>query len=489
MTARSSARTVLGWIGWAGGDAVGRLILLSASTIVLSRLIPAEEFGISAIVLTMSAAAALLVGAPFEEALVQKKVLRGAHLRTAFGFSMLVALALIALSLVGGPLLAGAYASPEMAMLLPLSMLSVAFSGHGDLATALARRRHRFNDIAASNLISHAVGVPVSIAMALAGAGVWSLIVMRLVIVVVRSLCLQWQLRFPLMPQLSLSHLAALGRFASISFLDRFADNLNYLLFNNIVGSFFGLSALGQLNMAMRIVEPLRGAIVATSHNIVFSHFKRVAQTAKAAIAERDRVIALLAFVTATSFAGLAAIMPALVPVVSGPGWETATDIAICLSLGAAVLMPARPIFTALSAGNRPEFSLVSSLTGLAVTFLLLVAMKDSPPYVIGAARLIGDSWQALFALLAPIGKPDRWTSGERLRLLAPAWATAAVMALATGAFAVTVQPFGNILALCAAIPIGAAIQIGLMWLFTRPALLGIFDFLRGQPLRPGEQA
>ncbi len=63
MTARSSARTVLGWIGWAGGDAVGRLILLSASTIVLSRLIPAEEFGISAIVLTMSAAAALLVGA------------------------------------------------------------------------------------------------------------------------------------------------------------------------------------------------------------------------------------------------------------------------------------------------------------------------------------------------------------------------------------------------------------------------------------------
>src|SRR5690606_7023348 len=230
----SSASRIVGWIGWAGLDAVGRLVLLSAATVIFSRLLDADDFGISAIVLAIAAAAGLMVGAPFEDALAQRRILRGAHLRSALTFGLLVSAVLIALSLPIAPLVAAAFDEPVMAVLLPVAMVSVLFSGHGDLVTARARRMQRFNVISAANLFSHMAAVPVALAAAFLGAGVWSFIILRLVQVAVRSFWLQREIGYPLRPQLSLKHLADLRRFASFSFFDRLTDNLTYLVFNNL---------------------------------------------------------------------------------------------------------------------------------------------------------------------------------------------------------------------------------------------------------------
>lgn len=470
-------------VGWAGGDALGRLLLLSAATVVFSRLIDAEDFGISAIVLAIAAAAGLLVGAPFEEALVQRRVLRGAHLRSVMAFSMGVAVLLCLASLAIGPLLASAYDIGAMATLLPVAMLSVIFSGHGDLVTALARRRRRFNDIAAASLLGHAAGVPLAIAAALMGAGVWSLIVMRIAIVAIRSVVLQTRLHYPLRPRFSWPHLAQLGRFAGISFVDRLADNLTYLAFNNVVGLYFGLGVLGHVNMAMRLVEPIRGAVIATSHNLVFPHFRSIALASGFDAQARDRPIALLAFITAPVFTGLAAIMPLLLPLVAGPGWEIAVEIAICLSLGAAILMPARMIFTSLSAGGEPKYSLAGSLTGLAVTFALLVALRDAPPVAVGLARLAGDTAQMALAILVPAGFAH-WTRYGRLRLLAPAWILSALMGLAVALVAHILAPWGTVTALVLSIATGIAVQIGLMIAFSRAAFSELLGIVRPQTMR-----
>lgn len=477
----TGSRNLLGWIGWAGGDAAGRLILLSAATILLSRLVEPEDFGISAIVLAIAAAGGLLVGAPFEDALVQRRVLRKAHLRAALGFSLAIAALLCAAAFLLSPLLAAAYGTPQMALLMPAAMLSVLFSGHGDLATALARRRRRFNDIAAANLLAHAAAVPLAVVAATQGAGVWSFVVLRLAVVLGRSVVLQARVRYPLTPLFSLRPVIQLGRFAGISFLDRLADNLTYLAFNNLVGIFFGLTALGHVNMAMRLVEPVRGAVVAMCHNLAFPHFRRVALGADPAGAERDVPVALLAFVTAPVFAGLAAVMPLLLPLVAGPGWETATVIAICLSLGGAVLMPARGVYTALSAAGRPEYALTGNLSALAMTVLALALLRDAPPVAAGAARLAADGAQALFAALAPLGGMQ-WPRLVRLGLMAPAWIVSGLMALATSAIVHFLQPFGAMLALSVAVPAGVAVYLLLMLCLCRSSLLALLGIARGRP-------
>ena len=482
----TSASRIVGWVGWAGLDAVGRLVLLSAATVVFSRLLDADDFGISAIILAIAAAAGLMVGAPFEDALAQRRILRGAHLRSALTFGLLVSAVLIALSLPIAPLVAAAFDEPVMAALLPVTMVSVLFSGHGDLVTARARRMQRFNVISAANLFSHVVAVPVALAAAFLGAGVWSFIILRLVQVAVRSFWLQWEIGYPLRPQLSLKHLADLRRFASFSFFDRLTDNLTYLVFNNLVAVFFGLSVLGHVNMAMRLVEPIRGAIIATSHNLIFPHFRRIAHGDGSADA-RDMPIALLAFVSAAVFAGLAAIMPVLLPLVAGPGWETAVVIAMCLALGGALVLPARPIYTSLSAGGRPEYSLASSVIGLSVTSLLLVLMRDAQPVAVGAARLAGDMAQALLAVLVPL-KTMRWSAGQRLRLLLPAWLVASGMFVVASAVLFLLQPYGALVALAGSILAGVAAQVLLMGLFQRSALSQLLNIVRPATRRVSEE-
>lgn len=467
----AASRRLLGWLGWAGADAFGRLFLLSGATVVFSWLLDPEAFGISAIVLATAAAAGLLVGAPFQDALTQRRVLRGAHLRSALGFSLLVSALLIGLSFPLAGFMASAYQAPEMATLLPVAMLSILFSGHVDLVTARARRQRRFNDLAATSLTAHLVAVPLAIAAAFLGAGVWSLILMRLAIVVTQSVVLQWRVGFPLRPQFSWPHLADLGRMAGISSLDRLADNLTYLLFNNLVGSFFGLAALGQVNMALRIVEPIRGALVATLHNLTFPHFRRAAH-GSGMEKDRDRLIVLLAAAIAPVFAGLASITPLLLPLVTGPGWEEAVPIAICLALGAALALPAQTIFTALLAGGAAEYALIGNLSRLIATVLVLIVFRESPPVAVGIARLVGDGAYAAVAILAPT---TRWPPLRRATLLAPSWLLSGIMCLGAGLALQWLRPQGDILAFFGTIAAGIAIQFALMMVLQRDILAELF--------------
>lgn len=474
--------SVLSAIGWAGADALGRLMLLSGATIIFSRLLDPADFGVSAIVLATAAAAGLLVGAPFQDALTQRHVLRKAHLQSALGFSLIVALAMIALSLLVGPLMAGAYDAPEIAYLLPVTMLTILFSGHGELVGARARRTKRFSELARASLIGNLLAAMLSVAAAFLGAGVWSLILLRLISVLVQSVVLQVRVGFPVQPRLSAPHLADLRRMASIASLDRITDNLTYLAFNTLVGSFFGLAVLGHVNMAMRIVEPVRGAVLATLHNLTFPHFRRMALS-KADPAERNGLIRVLATLTVPIFIGLACVTPWLMPILTGPGWDETIPIALCLAVGAALAMAGQPIFTALLAGGAPEYGLFGSIARFLTTMLALVLLRDSPPLAVGLARLFGDGATAMVALFVPLRR-YHWTALQRLGLLLPAWANSAAMAAVTVAVMMWIEPLGVWAQLAVGIATGIATQVVLLRLLQKPILEQVLGALR--PARRG---
>ena len=478
MTAKGKAPRLLGWIGWAGADAIGRLALLTGSTVILSRMLEPRDFGVSALVLTIVAVASVCVGAPFEEALAQRRALRRSHLGAALAVAWLIATALLALSIVGGIWLGRAYGEPEMQLLLPVAMLSIFFSGHSDIATALARRLHRFNDVAIATLGGHGIGIALSLAIAFAGGGIWALIAQRLLVVVARAILLQWRLGFLILPRWSMAHLGHIGRFARISFFDRLADNLTYLAFNNVVGALYGVTMLGYVNMAMRLIEPIRGAIVATSHNLAFSYFAGVSGHPARLRDRLEPVVANSAFVIAPLFIGMAAVTPILLPIVAGPGWEGAIDIAICLAIGAAVMLPARLVYTALSASARPEFSLIGALSGFGATMILLVLASPLGPISVGLSRLVGDGIQAAFAVGLP-GRHLAWSRRDRFRALLPAWGLAAIMGLVVAGLGALLGHWNQPLALAVSIIAGVMVYIVLLAAFARPALRNLLKIVR----------
>lgn len=475
ISAKRGATRLIGWIGWAGLDAIGRLALLTGSTVVFSRLLSPRDFGVTALALTIVTVAAVFVGSPFEEALAQRRHLRMMHLRAALGASWAVGAALVALSIPAGLLLADAYGAPEMRLLLPVSMASVFFSGHSDIATALARRLRRFNDVAYATLAGHVVGIALALLLALLGYGLWALIGQRLLVVVARAIILQWRIGFLILPGWSSAHVGELGRFAGYSFLARLTESVTYLVFNNLVQIFYGVSTLGLVNMAMRLIEPIRGAILGTGHNLAFSFFARANHDAARLSRLAADVVSQSAFVTAPVFVGLAAVTPALLPLVAGPGWDEAIGVAICLSLASAMAVPSGLIYTAFSANGRPEFSLMSLVAGFFAMAAVLVGASALGPIGVGLSRIAGDAVRAGVAIgLSP--RHLGWSRRGRFDALSPAWLLAGLMGLVVALAGAATPALGHAAQASMIVGLGVAVYAALLAVFARP----VFDVFAG---------
>lgn len=480
---KGAEHRILGWIGWAGLDAIGRLALLTGSTAIFSRMLSPRDFGVTALVLTFVAAAAVFVGMPFEEALAQRKHLRRIHLNAALGASWAVAAPIVLLSALAGWALGRAYGEPEIAMLLPVSMISIFFTGHTAILTALARRLRRFNDLAYASLVGHVIGIAASLAIAWAGGGLWSLIANRLLISVAIAFVLQIRLGYLITPKWSLTHIGGFGRFAGLSFLDRLTDNLTYLVFNNVVEALYGASILGYVNMAMRLIEPIRGAIAATGHNLAFSFFAPVSRDRARLGLIAETVVSQTSLLVTPIFVGLAAVTPVLLPLIAGPGWDDAVGIAVCLAIGCALAAPPRLIYTALSASARPEYALMSTAASFFVTLIVLFIAAPLGPFSVGLSRILGDGARAMIAVGLNSSVME-WSRRRRWMTLAPAWGISAIMGLIvteTAMLAPRVNQWSLLLFLVA---LGIVVYFGLLFVFARPTLMRLMSFVR--PLARG---
>ncbi|MDE2364552.1 MAG: oligosaccharide flippase family protein [Hyphomicrobiales bacterium] len=464
---RAPAARLVGWLGWAGLDAVGRLALMTGSTIVFSRLLAPRDFGVAALVLTIVAAAAIFVGTPFEEALAQRRHLRMKHLRAALGASWAIAAVILAISIAGAKWLAARYGEPEIGVFLPVAMASIFFSGHSDIATALARRLRKFNDVAYATLVGHIIGVGLSLVIAVAGFGVWALVLQRPLILAVRAVLLQARLGYFIRPVLSFGLAREFGRFAGVSFLARLTDNVTYLVFNNVVEAFYGVAVLGQVNMAMRLIEPIRGAILATSHNLAFTFFARASDPLRQRVLI-EQVVSQAAIATAPVFMGMAAIAPQLLPIVAGPGWDDAVGITICLSIASVFAVPSQLIYTAFSANARPGLSFVSLIFGFAAILLILVGFRSFGPISVGLSRIAGDVMRAGFAVglsSSYLGLSRR----ARFDALVPAWAYAGAMGYSVYVLGAFVPDHPAMLKLALLILCGIIIYAALVLTLARP--------------------
>ena len=468
-----------GWIGAGLADAAGRLVILSATTAFLARLLPPGDFGATALTLSIITAFSMAVGTPYEEALTQAKVVRRADLGAVLGLSTLAALAFLALCVPVGLLLDHVYGREDLRLLLPGTGLLLLAQGPMTLATAVARRRKAFYVINASSIFGHVIGAAVAIGLGLAGAGIWALVSLRIVLVFASAASLFWMLGLRVRPVWSFGRLRRFNRFAGLVLASRVVENATYVVYNTLVGALFGLTVLGYLNIAMRLIEPVRGAIVAVTHNLCFPHFRGTAlsrENVGEAAAEISRETSAL---VAPTMMGLAAVSPLVVPLMAGPGWTTAEPIAAALAAGGLLALPSQVVQTALSASGRPQSVLLSYTVALVTLAATLVATAGMHPATIGLARLAGDFALTVTTVLVngPLIGLSPW---PLLRRLSGVWLAATVMAVIVAWLGIRLaESQGQVIALLIAIPAGIVLYIPLLFLISRASFYSLVERIR----------
>jgi O-antigen/teichoic acid export membrane protein len=254
---------------------LGKLVVLITITI-LARLLNPEEFGIVAFASLAVAYLSVLKDFGLGSALIQRRsdIEEASH--TVFTINLVMGICLTLVVIAIAPLVADFFHEPQVEPLLQVLSLTFSIEALGAVHVALLQRHLDFRRKLIPDLGRAIIKGIVSIGMAVAGYGVWSLIVGQLAGVAV-SVILAWVV-YPWIPRLRIEwklvgSLLAFGiPIMGVAILHAIGANLGY----TIIGRHLGDVALGIFTMAYRIPDLLVNSIWRVLARVIFPAFSVV---------------------------------------------------------------------------------------------------------------------------------------------------------------------------------------------------------------------
>lgn len=289
---------------------------------VLTRLLSPEDFGTVAAASTVLPFFYLLADLGFAAYIVQAKEAGERTLSTAFWFSTVAGIALFAGLAVAAPVLGLAFGSPQVVPVLQVMSVAVIFTSLAAVPTALLRRAMRFRALAVQGTVSAVVGQAVAIGFALTGFGVWALVAQtlaaQLLTCVLAWSASRWHPRWIF----SRSDFSVLARFGTqvmgievIALIRAWAEAA-------IISATLGLSALGYLSIAQRlvqIVQDLTGAALVPVSSVAFAKIRESADRLRGFYFSALRITYATVALPLTM---LAVTAPLVIPIAFGNGWS-----------------------------------------------------------------------------------------------------------------------------------------------------------------------
>lgn len=444
--------------------------LALVSTLVLARILAPEEFGLIALALVFMGYLDIVN----DFGIISAVIWRGGDVertaRVAFGLTLAVGAALSGASLVAAPVVAGFYDEPRLAGLLRVLSATFLLASFGSVQDALLRRAMAFRRRFVAEAVKAGVKAAVTVGLATAGFGAWSVVHGQLAGVTVGAvaywLLVGWKPSFTFDRRLARglmgygSQLTLLGLLAmAVSSVDQIA-----------IGRRLGAAELGFYAVAFR----LPGLLVLNSCSVLsqalFPAFARVRDGEGSMQGALLRAVQALAALTVPLGLGIALVAPDLVSVLFGERWEPATPVMRLLAVHTVLATLLYNDGDVYKATGRP--SVLNALTAVQLALIgPIVWWSAGRGIVSAAAAMVAISGLVLVLRAVLVHRLLGVSVRELGRALRPVLLSAGVM---TGAVAVTRAAAS---AAPAGMRLAAAVGVGLV---TYGATLG---FSARQPM------
>jgi PST family polysaccharide transporter len=479
---RADSQRVFSSVRWVAiGQVFSQAVKLGVS-IALAHLLTPKDFGLATMAATFTAIGALLSTLGAGPAVVQRRTISEPLLRSLATLGLAIGLALwLALALASGQI-ASFYSEPAVQRVVIALAATFPLATLGTVPEGLLQRELRFGRLVAIDLAALAVSSTGSVALALHGEGVWSLVIPNLAAAGLRSALLlsssPWRPRLGFDAKEIKGVLGFSGSVLGFNALQYFARNSD----NLVIGRALGSVELGLYDYAYRFYMYPLDAITGVLINVMFPTFASL-QDDRAAMGRAFlRANGAIALATFPMMIGLAAVADPFVRVVLGAQWIRVIPLVQILSpMGALQSLTATPGQVFLATGNA------ALRLWWAVIYTTLIV----------ASFIVGSHWgilgvaSAYAAVMVPISFAAFWLAlrlvGQPMRAL---WATlsktiaaSAAMAAAVVALELALRSAGasDLAILIACVPLGAAVYVAVVWLL-RPEALA--DLLRLVPAR-----
>lgn len=311
------------------------LMLMQLSyTAVTARVFSPDTFGAFAVASAITSIGSLLAVNGLAKAAARRPEESPSEDRELLGAALLVSTLLAALLFTSAPWLSRLWSDADATSLTRLLSLSIIPSAYTGVQFGILRRRGRLGELTSITFVAGLLAILVGVASVLVTRNQLSLAVMPIASPLLQAGLAAHRLRGSAWPSQPTVRVRADVRYGLLSSGTSVAT---YFIFTTpmwVLSRVVGPAALGSWNRALAITQvPVETATRAWS-TVAFPYFRKAPELSS----DRQRwtdMFCTIAWFALPIAAGLAPAVYVLVPVVLGPQWELAAEMAVWLWLAA----------------------------------------------------------------------------------------------------------------------------------------------------------
>jgi len=331
----------------------GNRLIIFISTLALARLLVPKDFGVFAAALTFTQYLEVLLDFGLGSYLIYDQDQGNPdQLHIAFTLNLIMTVGLTALTIAVSPFTSALFGAPHQTAVFAWMSVYLFLRGWSQVNQALIQRDLLFKKLVVIDLVGAAVRAGLSVGLALAGVGVYSIVVGFLVGQAISTITAYAVVRYR--PRIRFDW--TLGRkmvsfgvnSVAIDLLTELALNGDYL----VIGSMIGSTALGIYSIAYRLPELLINNLFWLFSGVAFPIYSRSRLAGMEFL--RRAMLKALKFTSIYGFAagiGLALVSRDAILVLFGSQWRGAITPMVIVSLAAALASTtyaSGPLFPAL---------------------------------------------------------------------------------------------------------------------------------------------
>ncbi len=408
-------------LNWSFTLLPARYLLAMVSTAVLARLLSPADYGLLAMVATITVMAQAIADLGLSWATVQRERLDRNQLDVLFVINCSFGLLLTLVCCCSAPYVAAFYHHPELTKIIDAVSGTLFLSAVAVQPTALLVRQIKVRELGLMTLCSLLISAFVTIVLAWLGLGYWSLVVQLILQQLITTVVV-----FPLsgycpsipLHMRNISTLLTFGGYsAAYGLVNYFARNFD----NVLIGKFWGATALGFYSRAYFLMNLPGMLVISVFSGVLIPAMISLRSDPARMQSAYLRALRLITLVGCSIAVGLAATASELVDFVYGPKWHDVVAILLWLS-AASILQPIQNTSQWLYiVAGRGRGMLVLGLVVAGTASLAFVLGIRSGPIGVARAYAISNTVIAYPVLLMghrACGLPIKKTIAETAPLL-----------------------------------------------------------------------
>ncbi|MBN2284952.1 MAG: lipopolysaccharide biosynthesis protein [Tissierellales bacterium] len=369
---------ILSGLYWGAGlRFLGQLITWTIAIVVM-RLLSPQDYGLMGMAGIFITFLAMVNELGLGAVLIQKRDIDEDMVRQIFGLLLIINFALFSLSLTAAPLVAVFFEEQRLVPLIRLISIQFIMASFVIIPQSIIDREMLFREKAIVDLVSAIAGSLATLALALSGWGVWSLVWGSLTISLCRTVGLNLIRPYLQLPKFSFKGAGRAVSFGAYVTISRILWTLYTQADIIIIGKVLGKNLLGFYSVALNLASLPMQKVSGIINQVAFPAFASVQSDLEQVASHFLKAVRIMSFIAFPVLWGISSIAPDMVNLILGEKWSLAIVPLQILSL----VIPVRMVNNLMS----------PTLIGIGradVLFLNVVAASLTIPI----GFLIGSYW------------------------------------------------------------------------------------------------